>query len=239
MTKTLHTEWTDMLSEYIDGGLTPDERGAVEGHLADCEACAAVLADLRLVVAHARNLPESVPTRDLWPAISESIAAAGPAASAEDGVIALPTARRAPLRPSGVNLSLPQLAAASVALALASAAITWWMGPGLAPRASVAVPSAQEAPAVFADDPGAPAPELATELEQLEAVLDATRSRLEPATVRILEKNLAVIERAIEESRQALAVDPGNAFLLDHLQGAYREKADYLREAASIVEWIS
>ncbi len=65
----------------------------------------------------------------------------------------------------------------------------------------------------------------------------AERGRLEPNTVRILEKNLGVIERAIDESRRALAVDPGNAFLREHLDRTYREKLDYLREAAGIADW--
>jgi hypothetical protein len=55
--------------------------------------------------------------------------------------------------------------------------------------------------------------------------------------VRILEKNLAVIDRAIRESVAALAVDPGNEFLVDHLEGAYRRKVDYLREATALLSW--
>ena len=67
-------------------------------------------------------------------------------------------------------------------------------------------------------------------------VLAEARTRLDPGTVRILEKNLQVIERAIDDSKRALAVDPENAFLKDHLAGAYREKASYLREATDLVE---
>jgi hypothetical protein len=138
-----------------------------------------------------------------------------------------------------MSFSAPQLAAASVVLVVASAALTWWVGPGVASR-GVASPLPQsEGQTAFVADPGAPAPELASELEVLEQALEGAWGRLEPNTVRILEKNLGVIERAIEESVRALAVDPGNEFLLDHLDRAYREKATYLREAADIADWIS
>jgi hypothetical protein len=80
-------------------------------------------------------------------------------------------------------------------------------------------------------------PALAQELAALEGVLAEARSRLAPNTVRVLEKNLSVIDRAIEESVRALEVDPSNPFLRDHLDRAYREKADFLREVAAITEW--
>ena len=49
----VHEEWTDKLSDYLDGELTGDERSAVDAHLRSCAACAAVLNDLKRVVARA------------------------------------------------------------------------------------------------------------------------------------------------------------------------------------------
>ncbi|HEV8354433.1 MAG TPA: zf-HC2 domain-containing protein, partial [bacterium] len=49
-----HGEWTDRLSDYLDGELPDDERYAIESHLAGCAPCAAVLADLKRVVARAQ-----------------------------------------------------------------------------------------------------------------------------------------------------------------------------------------
>ena len=46
-----------------------------------------------------------------------------------------------------------------------------------------------------------------------------------------------MIQRAIDESVRALTVDPNNPFLRDHLDRAYREKADFLREVNAIVGW--
>src|SRR3989449_460651 len=53
--------------------------------------------------------------------------------------------------------------------------------------------------------------------------------RLDTATVRIVRKNLAVIDRAIAEARMALRSDPGNAYLNLHLANTMRRKVELLR----------
>jgi hypothetical protein len=90
---------------------------------------------------------------------------------------------------------------------------------------------------VIAADAGAPSDGLAAELAALEAALDVARTVLDPSTVLVLERNLGVIEQAIADSRQALAVDPGNAFLSEHLEGMYQRKLLYLQDAVRAVEW--
>ena len=37
------THWTDRLSDYLDGGLTPEEHSSLEAHLGTCAECAHVL----------------------------------------------------------------------------------------------------------------------------------------------------------------------------------------------------
>ena len=241
MMNTSHSQWIDQLSEYLDGTLAAEPHRALDDHLAGCASCRSILDDLEALVAEAGSLGDSSPTRDLWPEIAVAIGEPVAVASSRprDDVIELPTARSAAATRPGLSFSAPQFAAASVVLVVASAALTWWVGPGVASRGVATPLPPVESQAAFVADLGAPAPELASELEVLEQALEGAWGRLEPNTVRILEKNLGVIERAIEESRRALAVDPGNAFLLDHLARAYREKATYLREAADIAEWIS
>ena len=46
--------------------LSPSLRAAVDGHVASCERCAAVLADVRSIVDRAAALPELKPSHDLW-----------------------------------------------------------------------------------------------------------------------------------------------------------------------------
>jgi Putative zinc-finger len=235
MKRDMHTRWMDQLSDYLDRSLSEQERVALEAHLARCPTCAGVLEEIREVVRQAGSLGEVPPTRDLWPAVA---AALDEPRALEPEVIPLPTRRRAPgAGASGVYLSRRQLAAAAAVVALASSLATWALGPGLATR-SVGSPLPEAPGAVTqVSRMEGPSPALSDELAHLEAALSAARSRLDPATVRILEKNLDVIDRAIQDSRRALATDPANPFLREHLQDAYRQKVEYLRQATTIAGW--
>ena len=53
----------------------------------------------------------------------------------------------------------------------------------------------------------------------------------------MLERNLSVIEQAITDSQRALALDPENDFLSEHLERVYERKLTYLRDAARVIEW--
>jgi hypothetical protein len=234
MMNDLHSRWTDRLSEYLDGSLDVQDGRAMEEHLAGCAECTATLSELRGVVEMARSLGDVPPARDLWPDIAARLRSIAEERPAE--VIPLPTGHSSRAEPRGVYMSRRQLAAAAVVVAVASAAATWALGPGIAVRqvgSPLPMPAAVS-PAATAEGPPAA---LADELAHLEATLNAARDRLDPTTVRILEKNLDVIDRAIQDSRKALATDPANPFLREHLDRAYQQKIDYLREAAGIAEW--
>jgi hypothetical protein len=81
-----------------------------------------------------------------------------------------------------------------------------------------------------------PPAELAQELAALERLMDSARGALDPNTIRVIERCLAVIEQAIADSREALALDPGNAFLAGHLERMYRRKLVYLRDAVRFAD---
>ena len=53
-----HDTTQDLLSSYIDGDLTPDQRAEVDEHLAECEACREDLELLRLTLDALHDLPE-------------------------------------------------------------------------------------------------------------------------------------------------------------------------------------
>lgn len=233
--KQLHAEWVDRLSEYLDGSLDREGHDAVEAHLAECGACRRVLEELRDVVARASSLGDIAPPRDLWEGIAGTIQAPAQRRVDDTKVIAFPagqpTARTA--RPR-LSFSVPQLVAASVALVALSSMATW-AGLGSGPTAEPIETSAS--PLSFVSTPADVPPELATELLELQRVLDGAWERLDPNTVRVLERNLGVIEQAIDDSMRALEQDPGNDFLSEHLERVYERKLTYLRDAAQMVEW--
>lgn len=70
---TIHEEWTDRLSGYLDGELSNEERDAVDAHLRSCAECTAVLNDLKRIVARARAVEPRPPQADLWAGIADRI----------------------------------------------------------------------------------------------------------------------------------------------------------------------
>lgn len=64
--------------------------------------------------------------------------------------------------------------------------------------------------------------------------LDQRRSRLQPEAVAVLDSCLTTLDRAIKESRSALASSPDNTTIADLLQIAYQQKLDLLRRATEL-----
>jgi hypothetical protein len=223
-------QWTDRLSEYLDDELPPAERAELEAHLRRCVACGAVLADLRRIVARAQGLEDRVPERDLWPGIAARIGAA----SGSD-VVDLRAARTR----RRWSFSLPQLAAASIALMALSGGAAWLLHPGAgAPVAVVPVPQSVPGLAIPAST-GAPARGYDGAVGDLERILAEGRGRLDTTTVRVIERNLATIDSAIAQAQRAVAADSGNVYLNSHLAETMRRKLELLRQAAALVSSVS
>jgi anti-sigma factor RsiW len=221
----MNDSWRDRLSEYVDGELESGERGALESHLRECPACAEALEDLRRVVARAEALRDRSPTRDLWPGVAERI-------RPQSGVVDVRDWRARTGRK--ITLSVPQLAAAGLALVAVSAGAVWLL---LAPGPAATGPRAAAGPGT--DVPAIAAavvtPDYDAAVTALEQVLAAQRAQLDPETVRVLEENLAVIDRALADARAALAQDPANTYVSAHLAATMRRKVDFLRRATTIV----
>lgn len=214
--------FTSQLSEYLDDELPVGERQSVEAHLATCDRCRDTLAELRAVVARAKNLPDSVPANDLWPGVQARIST-----GSVSGRVA--PFRRALTR--RLSFTIPQVAAAGLALMVLSGGLVWMARSG-DPRADVPAIRAQEEPSVvpanFADK------HYDAAIAELERTLDAGRKGLDRETIRVLEENLAAIDRAIDQCRLALATDPANVYLNTHLADARQRKLLLLRRATAL-----
>ena len=75
---------------------------------------------------------------------------------------------------------------------------------------------------------------IAPEIEQLQALLKQRRAQLDPSTVKIVEDNLALIDAAVKQAREALMKDPASGFLTQQLDGALEKKVQLLRTVASL-----
>jgi hypothetical protein len=68
----------------------------------------------------------------------------------------------------------------------------------------------------------------------LRTIVTQRRSELDSATVAVLERNLAIIDAAIAESRAALSRDPRSPVVGDQLQRALARKVELLRTIATL-----
>ena len=223
---TAHDQWTDKLSDYIDDELAPDERAALEAHLVSCRECSDTLDELREVVARAGSLLPRPPEVDLWPGIAPQI----------ERSTVVPFQPRTAMR--RFSFTVPQLVAAGLALMVMSGGGVWVLQHGgratdtpSVAAAGTSSPGADAglAPAALAD------PRYDAAIADLEQALRAGRADLDPGTVKILEMNLDAIDKAIDQSRRALAADPANVYLNNHLADSRQRKLALLRRATAMV----
>jgi hypothetical protein len=156
----------------------------------------------------------------LWPGVAKRI-------DAPPSALLFPARSR-----RRISFTVPQLVAAGLALMMVSGGGVWVLNHGgratsLQPVA--AAPETTALPASFAD------PRYDEAIADLQQTLQDGRAQLDPQTVRILETNLDAIDQAIGQCRQALAADPANLYLHNHLAEARQRKLALLRRAAALV----
>lgn len=212
---------TDRLSEYLDGELTPAEHRETDTHLAACGECREVLSELALLKETAAELREvdRVPDADLWPAVAWRI-----------------KTRR------GISLTWMQALAAGLALVVLSSMAVWMtLRGGDSDPAQTAADTVDRGPDVGAPEAPVVVANFADEayenaVKELRQALEAGRSRLDPQTIQVLERNLAAIDEAIDQARTALEADPANVSLNSYLAGVRRRKLDLLRTASDLTQ---
>jgi len=210
----MNDQWTDRLSEYVDGELANGERTALEAHLATCAACRATVEDLRKVVARARALDDSAPKANLWPGVAKRIGAG----------------KVVDIRSRRFSFNVPQLIAASIALMLLSGGGAWLAlkPPQIASDGPFTpAPSQGQLQATWTGKTDAA-------IADLQNVFDRNKSRLDTSTVRVVQQAFTTIDRAIAEARTALQADPSDAYLNLHLADTMRRKLELLRRVNAL-----
>jgi hypothetical protein len=198
------------LNDYLDGVADAVEAERVRVHIGECESCAREAGELAALKAAIAELPRDIrPDRDLRAGIWNEIAK--------------PRHTRALW-----SMRYP-LAAAAMLLIAVTSVIT---------RALVTSPNDQiggeynNTVGFASDDAGKLEREYSEEVQELEMILRKSRGALAPETVRIMEENLRIIDRAINEAQSALSSDPNSEMLVDLLRSAYERKLELLRQAA-------
>jgi anti-sigma factor RsiW len=224
--------YREALAERVDGTLDPSRAAAVERHVQTCAACAAFAADLGRIREAARGLATLEPP----PFIRERVRADVAAAEA---------------RHRRVSLGYRRLAvAASILLVVGFTAFQFrasWSDP------SMAVPPARNTASTTA--PASPArtdggSELVQSIEEelrlaeehyeraiagLEQAAATDQQALDPLIAATLQKNLGVIDQAIDESRAALRSQPASQPARESLFEAFKNKVALLQDTVALI----
>lgn len=212
----MNTNWTDRLSEYLDGELDGDEVERLESRLAAEPRLRALLEELRSVKQTASERPDFEAPAELWPGVRDRIEPAHRSAAATRSVA---WKRR-------LMFTLPQLAAA--------AGIVLLLGVGIGRMSDTAAEPIGGEPATVSSENamGSGYPQFVADLE---GRLGAGRDVLDPGTVRVIEQSLATIDSAIVQARTALEADPNNVYLNQHLASARAKKLRLLENATTLI----
>jgi anti-sigma factor RsiW len=202
------------LDDYVDDALPAAERATVDAHLTACAECRDLVAGLRSVIAAVSALEAVEPPRAAWARIERTIRSEN-------------TGTHAP--------RWPWLAAAAVLLLATFAGLklagVWQQPPAAGLTASAPAPDAQaiEAELLQAEQHYQKA------ITGLERIASAEKGSLDPQTASTLEKNLAVVDQAISESRAALKAQPGNEPAQQSLLENFKTKVALLQDTVSLI----
>ena len=253
--------FSDQLMAYLENEVDDVTRSAIERHSVTCAECGALMADLRKLRFDASNLPTLKPSRDLWSGIAARIETPvlDIGTAREATVVPASVSTRRWWRSAVIAASL--VGAAGIGYFAAGAKGNQTVGSPVAegtvdsvtniavvPDTALPVPPSAESrePRGIAATPAA-APAAPTEVElalktltgdydreitRLRALIEERRNQLDPVTVAVIEKNLKVIDTAVEDCKKAIVRDPASRFLIESLNQSLQTKVELMRTAA-------
>jgi anti-sigma factor ChrR (cupin superfamily) len=228
----------DLLNAYADGSIEPADRAGLDAHLASCAICRQTVDDLREIVRASGALELREPPARAWSRIERAIRLEREArASTERGQNA--SAAPAHVRPRGLRSasSLAWLAAAAAFLVATFVGLRYSPSSGEVSRTS----AGDRGPAAAGDSVEVEAElrEAETHYENaikgLEQIANAEQNALDPNTAATLQKNLAVIDQAISESRAAVRTQPASEPAQQSLIENFKTKIGLLQDTVALI----
>jgi anti-sigma factor RsiW len=237
----------ELVRDWLDGDIDATSRAALEAHAATCDACRALMTDLRNIHQTASTLERHAPPPRVWTRLEQQLAAEPrfreAAARRADHIT--PLGHRP--RPSVWSWRSPILALAAGLLIMIGGSLyllhRWTQGPVTAPTMAGANPTGN-------NPSNAPGPgtveSIDSELQQaaahyekaiagLEQVANASDQPLDPDVMAALHRNLGVIDKAITESRAALVAQPTSRVAQQSLFDAFRRKVALLQDTIALM----
>ena len=227
------------LNEYADGSLGAAERAGVEQHLAACASCRQVVDDLRDILRVSHELEPQDPPVRAWARLERAIKLEQEHATAGTRGLQPSVDTGARLNDSRSTWMISLAAAAALVLAVV-------VGMRYTPARPADAPAAAPAGASASAAAGGAAESIETELRQaeahyenaikgLEAIATTEQSELDPRTAATLQKNLAVIDQAISESRAAVRSEPASEPAQQSLIEGFKTKIGLLQDTVALI----
>ena len=226
----------DLISDFLDGALSHEDKSTLSAHLEECLACADVRNDLQSIVGFCRtNRGEyAAPPNEnaLWLRIRNMIE------TGESTAAAAPSPARSKFWSNWVGrsweLSFPQLLASAAAIVLVVSLSTIV---GLRRYQSGASAKAKNT-LVDASLNVANVRERVSQQEQMISYwnqrVEFNKARWSPQMRETFDRNLKVIDQAVNDSIEALGQDPNDDFSKEMLNSALNDKLSLLEKFAAL-----
>jgi len=219
-------QYRDAIQELADSTLGPVRRAELQTHLDQCDACRALLADLRKIRDAAATLDHPAPPDHVWMQIAGRLRQEGRVTGA------------APHQRHYVLLAI------AASLLLSAGVSIWVLFPrhtqGGAQQASTQVAPGGNAAQndtvqSITDDLRVAEEHYQSAISKLEQAAKNNDGAIDAQTAAVLQKNLTVIDQAISESRSALKTEPQSQPARDSLLEAFRRKVTLLQDTISLM----
>jgi anti-sigma factor RsiW len=218
--------YLNAIHELVDGTLGPIRRAELELHLETCDGCRALAADLQEIARSARSLDVLEPPAHVWKSIAGRL-----------------RTERGMTESSGAfwrHRSMAVLAIAA-ALVLAVGASLFMLRTPATPPQTTATTQAPGEPApgnAASEDPvQSVVKELAVTENAFQNLVKASEATntVDPKTAAALQKNLLVMNEAINETRKALDTDPQSAPARASLYEVLKQKIQFLQDTIALM----
>jgi hypothetical protein len=244
------------INDYVDGSVDAGERKAIEQHLNECATCRQLADDLRLVIERASSLEMREPPVRAWTRIERAVQLEPKPRRAFSwelirGRLRGRPADAGPTEHHGHGNRWVWLGAAAALILATAVSIGIGVGPfgrfgSFGSRGSRSAPDSGSSATSASLPAGDAAQSVEAELQQaeqhyekaikgLEQIANAEQSTLDPRTAATLQKNLAVIDQAITESRAAVRAEPTSEPAQHSLVESFKAKIGLLQDTVALI----